>query len=209
MKRLHRIYPLTASADQQTDIRILGGWWFKETAGSTAEVKIQLAPLADPTDAPTGVAEEAVGSLDLDANYKLKYTFVDAAGNETEPSPASANVATATGPPEKSKITWSFPVGPTGTVKRKLYRTEGGGAAYNLLTTINDNTTLTYLDAIGDASLTTAAPTSNDTGTELFDIPLAANQAATLPGADMPIDCGGLVFVESVSGAWTGALIGQ
>jgi hypothetical protein len=55
------------------------------------------------------------------------------------------------------------------TTARKLYRTASGGAAYQLVTQINDNTTTTYQDNKSDGSLGALAPV--DEVTELIGIP--------------------------------------
>lgn len=54
----------------------------------------------------------------------------------------------------------SLPVAPQshGVSSRKIYRTADGGSVYKLVTTINDNTTTTYDDAILDANLGLTAP---------------------------------------------------
>jgi len=56
----------------------------------------------------------------------------------------------------------NIPLGPVGTVDRKIYRVEGGGSSLKLLTTISDNTTTTYTDDIADGSLTDAYPAVTD-----------------------------------------------
>lgn len=53
----------------------------------------------------------------------------------------------------------SIRVGPAGTTARNLYRTVAGGTALYRVTTIADNTTTTYTDAIPDASLGGTPPT--------------------------------------------------
>jgi hypothetical protein len=57
----------------------------------------------------------------------------------------------------------SIPVAPQsfGVSARRIYRTATSGTVYKLLTTINDNTTTTYDDAIADAALGATAPTDN------------------------------------------------
>jgi len=49
-------------------------------------------------------------------------------------------------------------IGGVGTTARKLYRTTSGGAAYQLVTTISDNTTTSYQDNKADGSLGAGAP---------------------------------------------------
>lgn len=72
----------------------------------------------------------------------------------------SANTAT------KGKVTVSgLSAGPSGTTSRKIYRTVAGNTGnYKLVTTIADNTTSTYLDAVADGSLGADAPSSDTSG---------------------------------------------
>ena len=60
----------------------------------------------------------------------------------------------------KAQIT--IPVGPVGTVGRKIYRTKAGGADYFLVGKIADNTTTSYLDStVADADLGSPLPLVN------------------------------------------------
>ncbi len=115
-----------------------------------------------PTAPTVALAGEGAGNLDADAYY-YKITFVNANG-ETEAGTASA-VVTATAGDGQVAIT-AIPVSPHVSVtSRKIYRTEGGGATYSLLTTLSDNTTTTYDDNTADGSLGAAAPSTNTAGT--------------------------------------------
>jgi len=59
----------------------------------------------------------------------------------------------------------SIPIGPTGTLARRLYRTTGNGTQLRFLAEIGDNVTTRYRDAIADANLsTTLAPLVNKAG---------------------------------------------
>lgn len=58
-------------------------------------------------------------------------------------------------------IDLDIPVGVSNCTARKIYRTTAGGSSLKLVTTINDNTTLTYQDNIADGSLGTAIPSTN------------------------------------------------
>jgi hypothetical protein len=86
--------------------------------------------------------------------YLYKYTNVSASG-ESLPSVASAGM-TAAGGNQQGNLT-AIAAGPAGTTKRKVYRTQSGGAVYNLLTTINDNTTTVFTDNTTDATIVAAA----------------------------------------------------
>lgn len=101
--------------------------------------------------------------------HSYKVGFRDAAGI-TKLSAASSPITTDAG---HGKVTVTVPVGPTGTVSRDIYRTEADAdpavaANFKLVAaaTINDNTTLTYVDNVADAGLSTVAHTT-DTSTLL------------------------------------------
>lgn len=55
----------------------------------------------------------------------------------------------------------SIAAGPTGTARRKLYRTKNGGSIYYHVATINDNSTTTFTDNVADENLGDAAPTAS------------------------------------------------
>lgn len=110
--------------------------------------------------APT-VALVTTGTGNVNNGAHLyKVTFVDAEG-ETSASVAS-NSVTVDG--THKQVTVAIPLGPIGTVSRRIYRTEAGGSVYKALASVANNTTLSYTDNIADASLTTAAPVLNTTG---------------------------------------------
>ena len=58
-------------------------------------------------------------------------------------------------------IDLDIPVGVSNCTARKIYRTTAGGSSLKLVTTINDNTTLTYQDNIADGSLGVTIPSTN------------------------------------------------
>lgn len=98
----------------------------------------------------TGVtaAEGAAGVLANETyQYKVTYYYADGESN-------SNATATSIKPTVNHKVNLSaIPTGGTGTVSRKLYRTEGDDVTFKLLTTINDNTTTVYVDNIPDSGL--------------------------------------------------------
>ena len=102
------------------------------------------------------VVEGGAGNLDQDT-YQYAVTF-DADAVVTG---AVSNIVTCDATNQKVTLT-NIPLGPTGTTDRKIYRTEGGGSAFKLLTTLGDNSTTTYADNIADGSLTTAYPAVTD-----------------------------------------------
>jgi len=85
--------------------------------------------------------------------YTYTVTYVTALG-ETNSSGGTGGVITTDA--SNRQVTVTVPVSTDSRVTgRKIYRTPVGGAIYatHLLTTINDNTTTTYLDDIADATI--------------------------------------------------------
>ena len=95
--------------------------------------------------APATIVSSTVGSLN--GTYSYKQTYVTAGGEEVVGSVSNTIV------PVNRQVTLNLPLGYTGTTSRKIYRTENGGAVYKLLTTIGNNTDLTYTDNTLDAAL--------------------------------------------------------
>ena len=121
--------------------------------GATA--KVRALGVDPPTTAPTIAAGASTG---LTGDYYAKVTYVNDDDIEGNPSSASAKLTVA-----NQDIAWSaIPTGPTGTAKRKLYRTKAGGSVYYYVATISDNTTTTYTDATADASLLVAMDDDNN-----------------------------------------------
>lgn len=119
------------------------------------------AVLPDPEDACNtylGVAGNVTG-----AAVRYRVTYLDDSGAETAPSPASIAVnATA----DKVELT-DVPVGPTGTVKRRIYRAmtvaDHTTNNYRLVATINDNVTTTYQDNTTSVATNRLVPRTNNT----------------------------------------------
>jgi hypothetical protein len=88
-------------------------------------------------------------------NTTTTYTDVTADAGLGAPPPA---VATALA----NRVQLStIPIGPSAVTARKVYRTAAGSGALQLLTTLADNATTTYLDALADGALG-AAPAGSD-----------------------------------------------
>lgn len=109
-----------------------------------------------------GGASGAAGNVG-NGTYFYTCTFVDSAGRESVEQGPSSGI-TVSGGAKHVGLT-GIPLGPTGTVSRKVYRTKASGGTatspYFLLTTINDNTTTTFDDNTADASLpATGLPTT-------------------------------------------------
>lgn len=141
--------------------------------GAGQPVAISAASNASPiviTSAAHGLTSPAA----LTGKYLYQVTFVDSSG-ETLPSPEVQVVLNG----QQGYLT-GIPLGPAGTTSRKIYRTDANGASGSeeLVGTISDNTTLTYVDAIADAALGAAVPTSK---TALVANPTTAPQASAAP----------------------------
>jgi flagellar hook protein FlgE len=110
--------------------------------------------LAAATPAPTGTATGGGGALGA-GTYRYYVVFIDPVGQESEPSPVSAAIATVAG----DSIDVDVPTILTGPwVGRRLYRTDASGSptgpAYRV-TEVNDNNPLVYNDGVADATLVT------------------------------------------------------
>jgi hypothetical protein len=58
----------------------------------------------------------------------------------------------------------SIPIGPTGTLARRIYRTVAGGSDLKQVTQLNDNSTTAFVDAVADRDLGGAAPLRSTAG---------------------------------------------
>jgi hypothetical protein len=121
----------------------------------TFKTDVVLRAIGGAPGAPT-VALAAGTTMNIGA-FKYVVTFVDANGGETVAGTPSATVTTTTG--NQNVAVSGIPTGPTGTVKRNLYRTLTGGSVYYLVNIINDNTTTTFTDTFSDAAIS-GNPTS-------------------------------------------------
>jgi hypothetical protein len=92
----------------------------------------------------------------------------------------------------------AIPVGAAAVTARKLYRSKAGTTPLLLLTTLADNTTTTYLDALADASLGATAPVSDTSGLQQPQGNVFAG-SATLPCASVAafLPSGGWAIVGS------------
>lgn len=103
--------------------------------------------------APKAQNLNAAGALTGDYYYAITYT-VDGVELVTG---AVSNTVTV----NSNTITVTLPVGPTGTTSRDLYRTEAGGTDLYHCHNVNDNTTSTFVDNVGDNNLGAAVPAVN------------------------------------------------
>lgn len=168
---------------------------------------ITLAQIAAP-GAPTAalVDPAAAGNVE-NGDHSYKVTFVAGATETqagTQSDPVTVVDKTANGKVQLTGIPISTDANVTA---RKIYRTEANAdpdvaANYKLLTTINNNTATTFLDNVADGSLTTVAPTTNDTIADEFPVPLSQTlQEAGLTGGVV-----GLSFLQ-IAEVGTGNLV--
>ena len=113
----------------------------------------QALGVAPPATACVGIAL-AAGNLSSTpvgtSPYQWYYTFVEADGTESNPSPASASVS-----PNAQSVTLTginASVNPAVTA-RNIYRVGGTVTTYRLVASVSDNTTNTYTDNTLDTSL--------------------------------------------------------
>jgi hypothetical protein len=102
------------------------------------------------------------GTLQLVATIadNVTTTFTDTV---TDAGLGAAALTVGTAHAEQVQLS-AIPVGAAAVTARKLYRTKAGVTPLQLLTTLADNTTTTYLDALADASLGAAVPVSDTSG---------------------------------------------
>jgi len=110
-------------------------------------------------DTPPGACNAGLGGAGiLNGQYSYKTTFVDQYGRQT----ILGTVSNVVAPVNQQVDLAAIPIGPAGTIARKIYRCVAGAAVagpwYHLIT-IPDNTTVAYTDNIADAALGGAGPT--------------------------------------------------
>ena len=102
--------------------------------------------------------------------YRYKVSFVNEAGSESPLSEPTQKIVWETLDIDKGTNTYAnracpvmqIPVGPTGTIARRLYRTNNGGSTFNFLDTITNNTDEIYVDFREDSQLGAQAPNDSD-----------------------------------------------
>lgn len=151
--------------------------------------------LTDPVTGPSG-AEGAAGNVPVGTHY-YKVTFVDAHLGETKGSPASTGVVVATS--AKQVGLTSIPVGPTGTSKRRVYRSTSADGPFRLLSNgeIADNvaTTLTDNDSAATLAAGDVMPSTNNTTNHTGVAPVGAWVFIDTP-TTVPIDIVATVTYE-------------
>jgi hypothetical protein len=99
----------------------------------------------------------------------------------------------------------AVPLGAATVTARVIYRTKANASQLQLLVTLADNTTTTYLDVLADASLGANAPTSDLSGLQQPNGNVFAG-SATLPVASVAafLPTGGWAIVGSLNIRYTG-----
>lgn len=150
-----------AGAGGSVSFELTPARWIKMLPGILEHVETITAPSA------LSVADDGAGLLDAAATYKYKVVMVTPIGDSR---PSAETSHTLGGGVSKAALS-NIPTGEDGVVTaRKIYRTEGGGSTFYLLTTLNDNTTTTYTDNIADSTLTNYSATALTTPTTSYNI---------------------------------------
>lgn len=127
---------------------------------------LKVASIAQPSifDVPTGSVQANPGNVD-NGDHDIVVTFITAIGEETIGGITSGGITVADNTVAGQILWGSIPTSTNRAVTgRRLYRRFNGTGDYKLLTTINDNSTTSFLDNVANASLTTTLPTVNTTG---------------------------------------------
>jgi len=133
---------------------------------------VSLSPPAAPTLALAAGTELGIGI------YQYAIAFM-ATNGETTPG-TQAEVTTTT---DNQRVQLSnIPIGPSGTTTRRIYRSAVGGGQKQLVASIDDNVTTSYLDQISDGGLGANAPVLNTSGSA------GTWQTANINLGDLPVD---------------------
>jgi len=160
---LHPAFGETAWSSAATDASHSGATTVSFTGLSDCSTKIYSTGTGHPSSDPYyHVATVPPGTT--------SYVHNGASGPESFSPTASLGKA----------ATFTIPVGPTGTVSRRIYRTTVGGSAYYLCGEVGDNSTTTFTDRTPDTSLTIGAPTQNLNGEQHTVSSIATGATGTL-----------------------------
>ena len=153
---------------------------------------LALTRLAMPSD-PVVTLNPVAGNLN--GTYTYCVSFVTADGE------TGNDIATVGDYPVNQQISLTnIPIGPAGTIARKIYRGKSSSYDLNLLTTINDNTTTTFNDNVPDATVAAAQklPKNNTTGGNLLvngELNYMATEVAVLIGPNVAPNNSGVYSV--------------
>ncbi len=133
-----------------------------ETLPGSASSALTIATITTP-GAPTGHTATAGGNIPPSgfANYRWAVVFVAADGTTSAVSSGYPSGAVQIVAPNQTINLTGIATGPTGTVARRIYRADGGGA-YKFVGEIPDNLATTFTDDVAVAGA--AAPTTGTVG---------------------------------------------
>jgi hypothetical protein len=134
----------------------------------TAKDVLTLVNGPDVTSVPMTAMDSATTGQLLMGAYQYKVSFVSAAGVEGNLSDKAVTVNPAVGADYHSVQLAQIPTGPAGTLARRIYRTAAGSSTFDLVGTLNDNTTTTFTDLTPDR-LQATAPSVAGAGTTATD----------------------------------------
>lgn len=166
--------PSIAGDGTGNDIKLRVAWrskygesqWSAATTDTDHGTTITVTPSSMPSDADEWVIF-STGSFVPPADptdYFRMPTLHQGTGAQVFGDPAGSLVTAAAGTMGKKANLTSIPVGPTGTIARRIYRTKGGGSTYFLVGELGDNSTTTWTDELPDDSLAVLAPIQNRNG---------------------------------------------
>lgn len=149
---------------------------------STVPITLELANLGGNDNIPGGCQWRAASTDNT--NHTTAGPFFDVgtaeAGASTLTYSSLGSVVTAAGNTLGRVARFTIPVGPTGTIARRIYRTREGDTEYFLVGQVGDNTTTIYEDNTPDASLTVPAPIQNLNGEQHALTSIATGATGTL-----------------------------
>ncbi|MGE3840036.1 MAG: hypothetical protein AB7I50_00470 [Vicinamibacterales bacterium] len=155
----------TSFTDNATDAELNKGL----TAPSTATMGDQHALTSIPTG-PSGTLSRVIyrtvagGSIYyrlVEIGDNVTTSFTDNIADVALGADVAPSASTAGG--EQHSLT-VIPTGPTGTLARRIYRTQAGASAYQFVGQLTDNTSTTFTDNVGDAELGGYVPVVNTAG---------------------------------------------
>lgn len=148
--------PVAITAGAHSILRTDGTWQTITgtntcTNGCTFNYDTAL-PMSDPFPSQVNAATPTSGGSCTAGTHAYYVTFIMPSSVESELSNKSNIISCTAG--NGTVALSAIPVGPLGTTARKVYRTPAGDVGTpQLLTTISDNTTVTYSDTTADGSL--------------------------------------------------------
>jgi hypothetical protein len=160
---------LTTFTDSKFDADLIARSPVSQTTGRQCSVVIATSPRPGVTGRRI-YRTQANGSIFYmiaEIKDNTTTTFADNIPDSALTTTTLSGTHTAGG--EQTLIS-SVPVGPAGTLARKIYRTVAGGTELQFLGQISDNTTLSFLDTVPDANLGQTAPLLNTAGASAVNL---------------------------------------